>query len=133
MPRLVVVFLLLCLPACTTANQTASNEVAAQLAGRWAMETILENGEDVTAQHNPADNRWVAFVPDGTFVSDGDPHGRNTGRWTLDAATNELYLDSDTGEGDDSYWIVEIRGDEMHWQGTRSAFTERFAIVHTRD
>lgn len=96
------------------------------------MDTVHEEGQDVTEQHNPAGNRWIEFSGDGTFVSDGEPYGRNSGRWIFNAETRELYLDSDAGAGDDSYWIVRLSGDEMRWEGARSSFTERFEIVHTR-
>lgn len=64
--------------------------------------------------------------------SGGDPYGKNTGRWTLDETTNELYLDSDAGEEDDSHWIVRIEGSTMHWKGTRGDFNTRFSIEHVR-
>lgn len=122
--------LLLLIAACQSTQTPASTE--SLLIGRWDMAQVYDGGEDVTAEHNPAGNRWVAFASEGTFISDGDPYGRNAGRWTYDPATQELYLDSDAGEGDDSYWIVQVEGDEMHWQGARSAFTKRFEIVHVK-
>jgi hypothetical protein len=126
MTRLLVFFVALFVFACQPADP------ADRLAGRWGMERILEEGEDVSARHNPAGERWIAFAADGTFESGGEPYGPNAGRWTFDPETNELYLDSDAGEGDDSYWIVTLDGDEMRWKGTRSDFTERFELVHVR-
>lgn len=102
-----------------------------QLVGKWAMGAIMQNGTDVSAQHNPNDNRWIELNPNGTFVSDGDPYGRNTGKWTFDGNTRELYLDSDVGEGDDSYWLLsETAGNgQMLLRGTRSEFTQQFSMV----
>ena len=102
------------------------------LIGRWNMAQVFDGVQDVTNQHNPASNRWVEFKSDGSFVSDGDPHGRNTGHWTYDPETRELFLDSDAGEDDDSYWTVSIQGSEMEWQGARSEFTKRFKVIHIR-
>lgn len=119
---------MLLIPACRTPDA----DPAVSITGRWAMDRVYDGEQDVTAEHNPAGNRWMAFSNDGTFESGGDPYGPNTGRWTLDAATGELYLDSDAGEGDDSYWIVSIEGDSMRWQGARSAFTERFTLHFAR-
>lgn len=93
------------------------------------MGTILQNGRDVSAQHNPANNRWIELMDDGSFVSDGDPYGRNTGKWTFDDTTRELFLDSDAGEGDDSYWIVSRTGEELVLKGARSEFTKDFSMV----
>ncbi|MBK8776303.1 MAG: hypothetical protein IPO25_02390 [Saprospiraceae bacterium] len=28
---------------------------------------VIEYGADVTSKHNPANNRWITFNPDGTF------------------------------------------------------------------
>ena len=100
-----------------------------QMVGRWNMAAILQNGEDASEQHNPEDNRWIELKSDGTFVSDGDPYGRNTGKWTLDESKMELFLDSDVGEGDDSYWTVTIQDDEVVLKGTRFDFTQQFSMV----
>lgn len=101
-----------------------------RLVGTWTMDRILEDGRDVTAQHDPADNRWIRFYGDHTFESDGDPYGPNDGEWALDDST--LFLDSAAGDGDDSYWIVQIEDDVMRWSGARSDFTERFVIWLSR-
>lgn len=101
-----------------------------QLPGRWNMTAILQNGQDVSEKHNPKNNRWIELKPDGAFVSDGDPYGRNTGKWTLDdEQTMELFLDSDVGEGDDSYWTITIMDNKVVLKGARSEFTKQFGMV----
>ena len=100
-----------------------------RLANYWNMAAILRNSQDVSDQHNPENNRWIELHADGTFTSDGDPYGRNTGKWILDENTMELFLDSDTGEGDDSYWIVSFNEDEVLLKGTRSDFTQQFSML----
>jgi len=132
MNRLPLLFLLFSLACTPSDTHPEAQRLAAQIVGQWSMETVFEMGRDVTADHDPSDNRWIAFAVDGTFVSDGDPHGRNTGHWRIHEDTRELFLDSDAGEDDDSYWIVQIEDDSMRWKGTRSAFTERFEIIHAR-
>ena len=96
------------------------------------MEAIYQDGQDVTEEHDPSDNRWFEFSSDGTFISDGDPHGRNTGRWILNRETNELHIDSDAGENDDSYWIISLQDDTMRWKGARFDWNKRFELVHLR-
>lgn len=100
-----------------------------QLINKWNMGAIIQNEKDVSAQHNPNHNRWIELQADGTFISDGDPYGRNTGKWTFDQKTKELFLDSDVGEGDDSYWIMSSTNNGMILTGTRSAFTRQFSMV----
>ena len=127
------------LPVCTLllvyacgSPQPKETQAASAIIGTWTMEQVLRDGADVTREHNPADNRWIRFDSKGTFTSDGDPMGRNTGRWSLADSSSELYLDSDAGENDDSYWIVSFASDTMRWAGARFDFNKRFELVHLR-
>ena len=132
MKCLATVSVLLTFVGCRTTEESQSDSAMAHLMGQWAMDHVYDSGQDVTDQHNPAGNRWISFIADGSFVPDGDPHGRNAGQWIFDEQTSELYLDSDAGEGDDSYWIVSFEEEQMRWKGARSDFTARFELVHVR-
>lgn len=96
------------------------------------VQIIQDGANDVSDEHNPAGNRYVIFNADQTFESGGDPNGKNTGQWQLNEKTGELFVNSDAGEADDSYWIVSIDGDTMKWQGARFEFNKRFEINHVR-
>lgn len=97
------------------------------------MAQIVQDGtNDVSAEHNPENNRFILFNADQTFESGGDPYGKNTGTWRMDETSRELFLNSDAGAEDDSYWIVSIDGRTMNWQGARFEFNKRFLITHTR-
>lgn len=123
---------LLCLLSCIKAEEESVKEPT--IIGKWEMHKVFDGDSDVTrdANFNPEGNRWAQFNSDSTFITDGDPYGRNTGRWSLNDSTKVLFLDSDADEGDDSYWIVDIKSDTMHWQGTNSAFTELLRVIHLR-
>ncbi|RED99414.1 lipocalin family protein [Marinoscillum furvescens] len=101
------------------------------LYGKWIMYKVLEGGEDVTSTHNPEADRFIIFKPNGTFESGGTPYGKNTGKFTFQE-NNTLYLDSDAGSEDDSYWTWEISGSEMTWTGVGSPRAEQFTIIHRR-
>ncbi len=103
-----------------------------QLKGTWAMEKIYDNATDVTTQHNPKNDRWITFTKDGSFKSGGTPTGKNAGKWTYTEENNQLFIDSDMGEEDDSYWLIQIDKDSMNWAGMRSSFTERFKLTFSR-
>ncbi|MFA0962108.1 lipocalin family protein [Roseivirga sp. BDSF3-8] len=107
---------------------------ARELVGRWNMRELYENGNDVTNEHNPAGNRYAVFNEDGTFESGGDPYGKNSGKWLLEETPEGLllYLDSDAGSGDDSYWLITLEGKNMQWRGARSEFTKRFVVNLTK-
>ncbi len=102
------------------------------LVGRWAMERVLDQGADVSAEANPARDRYIVLRPDGTFESGGQPYGRNTGTWVYNTRTRRLGLDSDLGPDDDSTWAVSLRGDTMEWAGVGSEFARRFRITSRR-
>lgn len=123
-------YLLFVLPLVAGMSACQNQELQSdQLINKWEMGAILQNGQDVSEQHNPENNRWIELKADGTFVSDGDPYGQNTGKWTFDTHTQELYLDSDAGEGDDSYWIIKQTGDDLVLTGARSEFTRQFSMI----
>lgn len=129
-PKILLFIILLAFVSFCSHQKEISSEA---IIGSWKMEIIKQDGNDVSREHNPFNERTVLFYEDGSFVSDGRPYGKNTGRWTLSESTGELFLDSDAGEGDDSYWIVTfINRDKMKWRGTRSDFTERFELIHSR-
>ena len=107
----------------------ASCSNSPHIEGTWRMHQIIQDGNDVTEEHDPFDERIVQFS-NGQFVSDGRPFGKNTGTYTYDG--NDLFLDSDAGEEDDSYWKVSISGDTMAWTGVGSAWAERFQIIQVR-
>ena len=103
-----------------------------KIVGTWKMEQVLDLGNDVSSEHNPNQDRWVTFYKDHTFKSGGGPFGENTGKWELDENTATLYLDSDAGEDDDSYWVVHINTNDMEWKGTKFDFAKRFTLRHIR-
>ena len=74
------------------------------------MYKIYEADKDVTSEHNPKNNRWIKFDEDGSFESDGDPYGHNTGQWRLDNEKSILFIDSDV-EDDDSEWNISFNDD----------------------
>ena len=111
---------------------SCSAPISKQLKGTWAMEKVYDHTTDVTDQHNPQNDRWITFAKDGSFKSGGTPTGENAGQWIYTATNNQLFLDSDAGEGDDSYWLIQIDKDNMNWAGARSSFTERFKLTFSR-
>ena len=108
-----------------------SETLEKKLIGKWTMEKVYEYGKDVTAKHNPSHNRYFRFNEDGTFMSDGDPFGKNTGRWRVDNEKSILYIDSDT-EDDDSEWKVTFKDDETIWTGIGHPRKENTTLVHKR-
>jgi len=119
---------------------TCSEEISVKdkIIGKWKMIKVKELSEDVTERHNPDKNRWIRFIEDrniergGLFESGRDNVKENSGKWFYDKNENELYLDSDAGEDDDSYWLVTIEGNTMFWKGRKFEFNKRFEIEYER-
>ena len=109
-----------------------SDSLPELIIGKWKMTKVLELSKDVTEQHNPDNSRWIQFNKDSTFESGTGENSENTGRWTIDEKQKELFIDSDAGEDDDSYWKVEFDNEVMYWKGQRFDFNKRFEIYHTR-
>ena len=134
-PILTILFLV---ASCNASEKQAETPSPAEMvAGKWWMNTVLDSGNDVTKEEpfNPEGNRWIEFKADGSYNSDGDPYGPNTGNWKLMGSGDslEIFLDSDAGEGDDSYWLLSFEEEQMRWKGSRSSFTERFEIIYRPD
>ena len=102
------------------------------LSGKWLMHKVIQNGQDVTAEHNPHNERYIILKEDGSFESGGRPYGKNTGKYVFDSDKHTLFLDSDVGPNDDSQWYVNIKNDTMHWQGYGSEWAEDFQIIQIR-
>jgi hypothetical protein len=100
--------------------------------GKWMMYLVIQQGQDVTEEHDPYDERYVIFSADSTFVSDGRPYGRNTGVYDFNSENSTLFLDSDSGPEDDSQWKVIIKTDTMRWQGYGSEWANDFELIHVR-
>jgi len=119
---------------------TCSQElsVTEKIIGKWEMIKVKELSEDVTERHNPDKNRWIRFIEDrniergGLFESGRDNVKENSGKWFYDKNENELYLDSDAGEDDDSYWSVTVEGNTMLWKGRKFEFNKRFEIEYKK-
>ena len=101
------------------------NNFSEKISVKWNMVKVLELSEDVTENHNPNNNRWISFsadqdIPDrGSFESGTGEDRENTGKWYYNAKENEMFLDSDAGEDDDSYWEVSFKTDSMYWKGRK--------------
>ena len=108
---------------------SASKSLNSELSHTWKMMQVTSEGEDVTQEHNPNNDRFIQFKPDGTFKSGGTPMGVNTGKYILDINAGTLFLDSDAGEDDDSKWNVQIGSNQMVWTGIGSAWHQNFKLT----
>lgn len=115
---------------CASPDQTPpAPEAPEDLLGMWVMRQVYQDTFDVTDEFNPGWNRWITLNEEGTFESGGAPIGYSSGSWSYDSLSSELFLDSDAGEEDDSYWIVGDIDTMMEWQGARSDVAAEFKLT----
>lgn len=125
----VLTIILFCASSLSLASQEKLED---QLQGKWMMDEVFRQGQDVSSEHNPQNNRYIVFKEDGTFESGGDPWGMNTGTYYVNNHVGTLHLDSDAGPEDDSYWKIVMEKSRMTWRGTGSEFAKEFVITHRR-
>ena len=136
MKNFILTIINIIVPFAVIFSQSDENTLSKEIIGKWKMIKVREMSKDVTEQHNPENNRWIRFMPDsvaevkGTFESGRGDSTENTGKWILDG--DELFIDSDAGQDDDSYWGVTFKNDKMFWMGRRFEFNKRFEIAHER-
>lgn len=118
--------ILIILSSCIQSNRLDKNII-----GTWTMDKVYEYGNEVTEKHNPKNDRWIEFKADGSFISDGEPFGRNSGRWTTDNDKSILYIDSDVDD-DDSEWKVTFNKDQITWTGIGHPRKENTKLIHKR-
>lgn len=109
-------------------NSTAKDEIL----GKWFMQKVIQDGKDVTSEHDPHGERYIIFKSDSSFESGGKPFGTNTGKYSYSVADQTLVLDSDAGPEDDSQWKVTLQGNQMHWQGQGSEWALGFEIIQVK-
>lgn len=123
--------IIILLAVLASASCSQSEKLDSKIIGIWTMEKVYEYDADVTEKHDPKDQRWIEFKADGSFVSDGEPFGRNTGRWSADNEKSILYIDSDVDD-DDSEWKVSFDADLTIWTGIGHPRKENTKLVHKR-
>ena len=128
MNRHLIIYLLTILLT-TSCKQTETLDKI--IIGTWTMEKVYEYDNDMTEKHNPKNNRWIEFKVDGSFISDGEPFGRNTGRWTTDNENSILNIDSDVDD-DDSEWKVTFDQDQTIWTGIGHPRKENTKLIHKK-
>ena len=111
---------------------SCSSEKEVGIKGTWMMYRVIQSGNDVSAEHNPHKERYVTFHSDSIFESGGRPYDENTGIFKFNIEAGTLFLDSDSGPEDDSYWHVTFKRDTMHWQGYGSEWAMDFELIHIR-
>jgi len=123
--QLAIFLFISALHACNTIS------IEKKIIGEWKMLTVYDASIDVSSKHNPANERWIMFNPDGVFESGGKPFGPNRGAWEIDSKKSILILHSDA-DNDDSAWHLTIEKDRMYWIGIGDERKAGYKLVYQR-
>jgi len=91
---------------------------ANDLVGKWAIEKVTENGQDITRSIDQQATRWIEFYSDGMYDSDGYPFGRYSGEYTLNGETGKLILKHPSEANKEMHWMVKYDGECLILSGT---------------
>lgn len=99
--------ILIAFSACTPSTDKPADGII----GKWKIYKMNQGENDLGPVLNPNGDRWIQFNDKGTYESGGTPFGPNSGLFTLD--DTKLYLDSDAGEADDSFWLISFKDSNL--------------------
>ena len=102
-----------------------------QILGTWTLVSVFKDSINVTDAHDPFDERYIRFLPQGSFQSDGRPFDCNSGDWTISESGSILKLRS-TVDYDNGAWMIRVQGDRMEWKGIGSDWKEEFLLCFER-
>lgn len=98
------------------------------LSGKWKVAKVFEMDKDITPSLDQQANRWIAFIDNERYESDGFPFGKIEGVYLLDESSAMLVLKSNTGR-DSIAWKVRYNGEYLIFQGTDRLAQYRFELV----
>lgn len=102
-----------------------------QILGTWTLVSVFKDSINVTDTHDPFDERYIRFLSEGSFQSDGRPFNYNSGEWNRSGDGSLLKLCSNV-DYDNGAWMIRVQGDRMEWKGVGSAVKEGFLLCFER-
>jgi len=89
-----------------------------ELMGKWEVMKITENDHEITSSIDNNAQRWIEFISDDRYESDGYPFGRYEGEYFLDEKSNELVLKSGSTGSKSMKWYARYDGKYLILKGT---------------
>jgi len=125
--------ILLCLILAEFSSQVcyAQNINKYEIMGRWEVVKITENDKDITSSIDYNAQRWIEFVSDDRYNSDGYPFGRYEGEYLLDEISGELILKNGTSNEKGIKWIARYDGEYLILKGSGRLIQYTFFLEKT--
>ncbi len=102
-----------------------------EIMGRWEVVKVTENEQDITASFDNNAQRWIEFVSDDRYNSDGYPFGRYDGEYQLNESSGSLFLKSGSTGTKGIKWIVSYDGEFLILKGTGQLQLYKFFLRKT--
>ena len=99
--------------------------------GRWEVVKITENDKDITSSIDYNAQRWIEFVSDDRYNSDGYPFGRYEGEYQLVEDSGLLILKSGSSGNRVMKWNARYDGEFLILKGTDQLELYKFFLKKT--
>ncbi len=109
----------------------AQNISKYEIMGRWEVVKVTENEKDITASMDKNAQRWIEFISDDRYNSDGYPFNRYEGEYLLDEDTGSLILKSGLTSSKGMKWKASYDGEFLILQGTGQLELYKFFLRKT--
>jgi len=102
-----------------------------ELAGKWEVVKVTENDQDISSTIDINVQRWIHFISDDRYESDGYPFGRYDGEYSLDEISGELILKNGTSNEKGIKWIARYDGEYLNLKGSGRLMQYTFFLEKT--
>lgn len=96
----------------------AQNISKYEIMGRWEVVKVTENDQDISSSLDNNAQRWIEFISDDRYNSDGYPFGRYDGEYLLDEDSGSLVLKSTSTGSKGMKWNARYDGEYLVLEGT---------------
>ena len=96
----------------------AQNISTYEIHGKWEVVKITENDMDISSTIDNNAQRWLEFISNDRYNSDGYPFGRYEGEYTLNENSGTLVLKSGSANTKSMTWQARYDGEYLILTGT---------------
>lgn len=116
---------------CLLLNGTCQQIFISEIIGKWKVVKVSENDKDITSSIDNNAQRWIEFVSDDRYNSDGYPFGRYEGEYKLYEDSGSLVLKSGSTGTKTMKWKARHDGEYLILKGTGQLELYKFFLKKT--
>lgn len=112
-------------------NGNSQQIYTSEIIGKWEVVKVTENEQDITSSIDNNAQRWIEFVTNDRYSSDGYPFGRYEGEYLFDENTGSLLLKSGSSGTKGMTWEAGYDGEYLILKGTGQLKLYKFFLRKT--